>query len=615
MVLNSTPEPAASVAVTATPNASLGSTAAPAATGSGGWRGLLKWLVPGVIALTAVCAMTENRVDTDLWGHVVYGREVLRDGKLPQTTTWSYVTQDQTWINHENIAELLLAWTADTFGVVGLSIGKLLLALTIVASWMYVARRDNVGWVAIAIVTMIAGETMRFHWHFRPQALSYVCFTLMIGLLTLVFRGWSASLRKPDGVAAEPGGDERTVAQLSMRWLWLLPVLFVVWVNSHGGFAAGVAVVVAFLGLRSLEALRTWGRAGWKYVGKFAAVATACVAATVVNPYGIGLHLWLAYDVGNERPEIADWQPLDMFNDPVAIGLWMLLGIAAISLPFSRRKLDLTQLVVMSLVLWQSISHCRHLCFFAILAGYWLVPHLDDMLRRVVADFKARSHEQSSPRSLAFAPRTAALLLIVWGIAISATLYPRVRTIPVRRDWYPVTAMQYVSDHGLTGKFLVDFNWAQYAIMCFAEDPRAAAESRVAVDGRLRTCYPWSTLDVYLDFYLGNGGPDKRNRSAESPPFQADRALEIGPPDLVLVWRDHKHSVETMEAAQERWVLLYQDSLSQLWGRKDRYDVATSPDYIPLVDRIVSDAPQEGSVDWPAIPVSRPSPTAGLAAN
>jgi hypothetical protein len=51
-------------------------------------------------------------------------------------------------------------------------------------------------------------------------------------------------------------------------------------------------------------------------------------------------------------------------------------------------------------------------------------------------------------------------------------------------------------------------------------------------------------------------------------------------------------------------VLLYQDSLAQLWGRSTRYDDPHNPDYLPPSNRQISDAPQTGYVLWPATPKS-----------
>ena len=568
-------------------------------------RSLCARLAPWAVLLTAVTAMSGNRVDTDLWGHVVYGREVLRDGVLPQTTTWSFVTDSHRWINHENIAELLQAWTVDHIGPVGLTIGKLLLAVVIVSCMIWSSRGGGAGWLATAIVVVVAADTTEFHWHFRPQALTYTCFAILIATLDWVFRDWRGEWRAWQEMWSGRPVTPPASAVRRLNWLLTLVPLFLVWTNSHGGFAAGAAVMTAYLGLRGIEAWAWWGRAASGVIGRLAATVALVGLATLLNPYGVELHQWLLYSVGTARPEISDWRPLDMFGDPDAFGVWLLLLLGAIGLGFSRRRKDLTQLVILGILLWQGLSHCRHLVFFAILCGCWLAPYVHDVVARVTRDLRASSSGRSQQTQASSRPSwLPAGALLMWMTGVTLSLLPRLSEIPVRRDWYPISAMQYVHDHGLTGRFLVDFNWAQYAIMCFADDPASARESRVAVDGRLRTCYPWETLDIYLDFLIGDGGPDVRNRSPNSLPFEADRALSIGPPDLVLLWREQKHSVETIESYSADWVLLYQDQLAQLWGRRDRYDNPAGDDYIPTWERSISETEQVGSVPWPALPAA-----------
>jgi hypothetical protein len=70
---------------------------------------------------------------------VQYGREVLRDGTFPRTTTWSFAAEGAQWVNHGNIAELLLAWTVDSFGMLGLPAMKLVLAIIILGLMMWTA--------------------------------------------------------------------------------------------------------------------------------------------------------------------------------------------------------------------------------------------------------------------------------------------------------------------------------------------------------------------------------------------------------------------------------------------------------------------------------------------
>lgn len=55
-----------------------------------------------------------------------------------------------------------------------------------------------------------------------------------------------------------------------------------------------------------------------------------------------------------------------------AVGLWQ-----------TRRKRDIAELGVLAVVLWQAISHIRHLPFLAMLFGFWLPVHLDSWLKPV----------------------------------------------------------------------------------------------------------------------------------------------------------------------------------------------------------------------------------------
>src|SRR6187399_2561297 len=73
-------------------------------------------MLPLAILMACGVGLTNNSVDPDLWGHVQYGRDVLRDGILHPTATYTYTAVGNRWINHENISELLVAAGMDSIG-------------------------------------------------------------------------------------------------------------------------------------------------------------------------------------------------------------------------------------------------------------------------------------------------------------------------------------------------------------------------------------------------------------------------------------------------------------------------------------------------------------------
>ena len=561
-------------------------------------------LIVATVLSVGLGAMTTNCADPDLWGHVQYGREVLRDGALPMTTTWSFAAEGAQWVNHENIAELMLAWTVDSFGMHGLPAMKMILAIAILALILWTARRAECGWLAIGITVLLVAVNLQFHWHFRPQILSYVSLAAMLAI-------WQRAFVCPDASFA---AANLSVLRRQLRWLWLLPVLMCFWTNSHGGFAAGVAILIAYHGMIALQLLLAHGGGARGSVIVLTLVSIASVAATLVNPYGLTLWRFMIAALRLPRPEIDDWGPLELWSFE-SIRFWMLLattiGAFAFALRQHRRTIltsqFLSQGVLTVLLLWQGISHCRHLSIVAIVCGFFVPLPLHLLIRFAVHGLNRRAaHVDQSiisgmrPPSLLMP--VALTLVLVFNVI---RLVPLMNDVPVECDEFPVSAMQFMHDNELHGKVLVTFNWAQYAIGCFAAEFDSAKQSRVAVDGRFETCYPREITDIYFDFWIGTDDPNQRYRSPKSAAFDPARALEFHSPCLVLLSRDQGPSVREMQRHTDSWVLLYQDSLAQLWGRKSIYDDTTSPEYVPGQLREIGNTQQAGSVPWPALPLKR----------
>jgi hypothetical protein len=260
----------------------------------------------------------------------------------------------------------------------------------------------------------------------------------------------------------------------------------------------------------------------------------------------------------------------------------------------------------MTLTLWQSLSHVRHIPFFAIPFGFWMAIHVESVLRRfhIVRDETDRSGESASKMSRRMQRAFGALFGLAF-LLLGFRLYVRLSEMPVERKDYPVAAFQYMADQDLQGRMVVTFNWAQYAIAAFGPRDHCGDRSDggvlISFDGRFRTCYPQEVIDMNFDFVLGD--LKARYRSPNSPPFDDERVLKSGDPELVLINREQPHGVNVMFRNQHGWTLLYQDRIAQLWGLASKYDDPRGVHYVPQDRRRITDDEQSGSVPWPALPV------------
>lgn len=533
----------------------------------------------GVLALLVMgCAipLAMNLVDPDLWGHWQYGRDWIADGELPQTATHTYAAPNHRWINHENAAELLLAVGFERLGVHALLVVKCLIGLAILATMVWTARRRQVHALAAWALMLLVANNLQAFFPMRPQLLSFAILTAAMLCLDRAFPRWP---------------DEKTIRY---AWLWALPPLFALWVNSHGGFVAGLCVVGAVLCGRICELLAS----DRKHLGAplhLAVIGLACVAATLINPYGLDMHRWLLGSLGSPRPEITEWAP-PLPGKPVFWPFVTLSVVAAASLIATRRRRDWTQIAILLLVGWQASMHLRHIAFFALLCGFWLPSHLQSALKRLRPDRSEPLPTVLPARWL----RMAMAAAILFGIGCQGfALASRLRDFPVQQERFPVGAIQFMADRGLQGKLVVAFNWAQYAIAALSPDVT------VGFDGRFRTCYPQDVVDMHFDFLLGEH-EGQRFRSEASGPVDGAKVLQFGHPDMVLVDPEYPNAVRIMQeqAAQPQpdWVLLYRDPQAELWGRRARYDDPTSEHYLPEALRQLAAQPTTANPQWPALP-------------
>ena len=283
-----------------------------------------------------------------------------------------------------------------------------------------------------------------------------------------------------------------------------------------------------------------------------------------------------------------------------------MIAVVAFALAYSKKSLDFTQLVVLALTLWQAVSHFRHVPFFAILCGFWIGPHLHSALARLQERGKQAASDTAGLLTTARGRWAVSLAMLFVFALLSFQLTDRLTQLKVDRNRFPVDAFEYIADKdiGRGRKIVVTYDWAQYAIAAFCCPDGQTQPSRVAFDGRFRTCYPQEVVDMHFDWLYGDNSV-QRFRSPNSLAIDPARVLEHGQPDLVILQRDGELTEHHMNEQVATWVLLYQDSLAQVWGRRQKFDNPNSPFYRPASERNISNRIPVGYASWPALPIKQ----------
>src|SRR5215471_21689535 len=184
-----------------------------------------------ILALAAVLllSMFSGEVrDTDIWLALKTGQHTIETRRLTVPDPFSYTTdlsparyagEESTRhfnLTHEWLAQSLMYVIYSASGFAGLVLIRALLLAGFCAIVGWIAFRRGAGF-AMSLAATFAAAGVAFHFQqSRPFLITFL------------------------GVAATMAIME------SRRWLWLLPPLFLIWANCHGGFFMGWLVCGAY---------------------------------------------------------------------------------------------------------------------------------------------------------------------------------------------------------------------------------------------------------------------------------------------------------------------------------------------------------------------------------
>jgi hypothetical protein len=486
------------------------------------------WPTLSVIVLvtsTATYGVSLTIADPDLWGHVRFGLDILATGHIVHADPYSYLTGEQPWINHEWLAEVIFA---QAFAVGGsevlIALKTSLALLTLGLVYRHLMRQG--------LAPLRAGLYMLFCYFLlskgvallRPQIFTFLLFALLLLLLDEADRG-----RLPRLVA--------------------VPALFGLWANLHGGFLAGLGILFLWVFVRLAATLR--GGRPWRPEGPFVLTAIAALAATLLNPHGARLLMFLVRPATVSRPEIIEWQPIAIAST-YGITYLIFVALAAAALLYTRRPRRLTTVVAFACLALIPLLAIRHCPLLAVGAPLLLAEHLSDAWNRWSPSVPAGS--QRTPRPLA-------VLAIIVAIALLWAARPRfgcIRIDPALAIGYPARAVATLRESRVEGNLAIPFGWGEYAIWFLS--PRI----KVSEDGRRETVYSDAVLADNLRFADGVGNWDALLR---------DRT------DLVLV--DKSHAAFNLMKLYPGWVSVYEDSVAAIFTRSGSSMVALIRDALP----------------------------------
>jgi hypothetical protein len=454
-----------------------------------------------------------NLPDPDMFHEMSLARAIFHRGAFPQRDLFAYTPTIAPVVHHEWGAGVILYVALRICGPNALLIIRYALAAATATFATVVALSRGGRAAVITLIALIAAvPACNGFATVRAQAFT-LCFTAI--LLYLLEQ------------------DRRSRCAWIIAWL----TLYVIWLNVHGGFVAGVAIFGAYTVERFLRS------PSWQ-LWHLPATLAAMLLLLLVNPYGFAYPRYVVHAIAMPRPLIPEWAPIWQAGLPTIAGfaalcVLTLYAIARVGWRGTEGCITLVACLLMAGL------HLRHASLAAVVAYCYLPGWIvKTPLGEAIVDAV-----QERPSAVAFASLAISALCLVntlrltpWHLAISANGRDWVNHEPVV---YPAGAVAYLNQHDVVANVMTPFvvggfvSWKCY--------PRV----KVSIDGRYEVAYPPALLGELNDCYAGRDG--------------WRLTLKRYPTDIVLV--PTPSPLAKLLKDQTNWTCVYEDDAYALWER------------------------------------------------
>ena len=460
----------------------------------------------------------------DFWWHMAQGRSIWAQHSVPQFDSFSWTRPGAPFFDQSWLAQLAFYVQWRIGGLPFLIISQTLLVVASYALLLQLAikraqhlRLDiSRAQQSAALVLLIATLVSFDNWLLRPQTYAIPLFVAFIYALETYRRGHA-------------------------RALWALPILMIIWVNTHGSFVLGLALCVLTLIGQIAEKLTRQVLADTRNL----ILATFAVAiAMLCNPCGIGVLSYVRQMLGDPSNRFsAEWLSPSPRNFQEALffafALWVFIALI-----YARQRPTRTDVILIAAFFWLAITSGRYIIWFPIIAFVPLVLALSDR----AANPKTARVETPISRGI-----NAILTLFLWLLLL-----------PLLPMWKP--------NLGLAPQIgaLTSEETPIRAVQVLAGLPDAQRPRHLWHNAPTGSYLTWQLpaqkvwIDTRFEFYPPQQWRDYLQLSSGNEVVNLQRKYDI---DGWLVDRKVERGLLQVLAADKRWREIYRDARSVIFVR------------------------------------------------
>ena len=258
----------------------------------------------------------QRTIDADLGWNIRIGEWIIKHGQIPHTDLFSFWAHNYPYVYHSWLSQVLIYLVDNHFGLWGLTIsftGILVLSFYI---WQHLIDELGISRLWSRILMLIMAPTFFVSILVRPQMFSLLFVCLLIYCLFHYRQNY-----KP--------------------LFFILPTIFLAWVNLHGGYSIGFVIMIAFF---TAEVWQGGQRGKMRQVFLSILLIIISFLATLVSPFGLQSYRQLLAMLVNPfySRYIIEWLPLLARGTQPLVFALLVLGVLLLPFVFHLVKINWT---------------------------------------------------------------------------------------------------------------------------------------------------------------------------------------------------------------------------------------------------------------------------------
>jgi len=463
----------------------------------------------------------------DIWWHLKTGEYILKTGIIQQLDPFSFTASNRPWSTQSWLSGVIFYEVYSLFGLSGLILLQAAIAtLTffIIYKTIRLGSRTE-GWATylVVLVLIITAFTVRFRLFIRPHIFEFLFLATFFYVLNLY------KYRRKN-------------------YLFLLPVIQILWVNIHGSNILGIIVPLLFLSGEGLKYVLNWRNGKFfspKQIIHLSVITVVIIIVSLVNPitYKIFSFPFLLTGQKTYMQVIGEWQTLKLthlwgYNLRYTWGFSLLLLLGMISFISQFKKIDLTEILIFIFFFWLTIKGIRLIAEFAIAVSSIITGGLIRFFDKLRIENLKKGYQQLTYLVL--------FLIIVSSTVIGIKAQTYSFGLGIKQKKFPDKAVDFLDKNSISGNMFNSIGFGGYLIWrCF---PRR----KVFIDGR-NDVFEEEFYKEYLNAHISQEVWEKITNK-----YQISYAiLEYAKKEEI------KHLVNNPE-----WSLVYWDDLAMIYLKK-----------------------------------------------